>query len=182
MPKNNGILQITLNLTLASLISGAVLASVYFITAPFAEKQRVNFKNQTMKELIASVTNFKPIKGKEDWFLAEKEGRKIGTIIPSEAKGYGGAIKILIAVDTNNTIMDFKILSHNETPGLGDQAALPGFRNQFRGKTITNMEVVKKHDENKIDAITGATITSRAVTKAVKEGLERLEEWEGLKE
>ncbi len=173
----NEILQIALNLTVAGFIAGALLAVTYFFTAPFAEKRRAAVKEETMKELIVSAKNFKPVADKPGWFAAENERGRIGYIIPSEARGYGGTIKILIALDTNERIIDYKILSHNETPGLGERAALPEFRRQFEGKGMGNLEVVKDHDETKIDAITGATITSRAVTRAVKEGLEKFDEY-----
>lgn len=173
--KQNGIFQIALNLTMASLISGAVLAATFFITAPFAKQQRINIRNQTMRELIPEAKTFAPVEGKEGWFVAEVEKLKLGYIVPSEAKGFGGSIRILTAVGTNERIIGYKILSHNETPGLGDKAAESPFRDQFKDKTAENLDVVKNHDPAKIDAMTGATITSRAVTKAVKEGLELLD-------
>lgn len=169
--RNKNFILITLNLTVASIISGMILALTYYITKPFAKEQQIKLRNQAMNELVISAENFKPIKGKEDWFAAEKAGKTTAYIIPSEARGYGGTIKILMAIDTNQKIINFKILEHNETPGLGDRAALTNFRNQFKGKKMENMILVKNHDTNKIDAITGATITSTAVTKAINNGL-----------
>lgn len=174
---NNGIFQITLNLTLASLISGVILAGTYFITKPFAEKQKVLFRDQTMKELVAGSSGFEPVKGKENWYTANFGSHQTAYIIPSESRGFGGAIKILLAADSNLILIDYKVLSHNETPGLGDRMALTNYRNQFKGKTIENMEVVKSHNPDKIDSMTGATITSRAVTLAVRTGLEELRDY-----
>jgi Na+-translocating ferredoxin:NAD+ oxidoreductase subunit G len=174
---NNGILKITLNLTFASILSGSVIAAVYFYTAPFSRDQRVQQKNQSMKELIPDAAEFRDIQGKPDWFTALKDGKTVGYIVLAEGNGYGGAIKILTAIDPEMKIIGYKILSHNETPGLGDQAAQPEFMKQFTGKKIENLEVVKVHAEGKIDAITGATITSRAVTNAIKESMKSLEEY-----
>lgn len=169
----NSVLRITLNLTVASLISGTVLAGTFFFTRPYAEKQRVRLKEQSMRELVPEASSFKAVGGKDGWFVAENGNGQLGYLLPSEGKGYGGTIKLLIAVGTNARIIGYKVLSHNETPGLGDRAALSPFKDQFKNKTVTDLEVVKNHDTNRIDAITGATITSRAVTKAVREALER---------
>lgn len=169
--RNKNFILITLNLTVASIISGMILALTYYITKPFAKEQQIKLRNEAMNELVISADNFIPVENKEGWFMAKKSNQILAYIIPSEARGYGGTIKILMAVDTNEKIINFKILAHNETPGLGDRATLTNFQYQFRGKKIENMEIVKNHDTNKIDAITGATITSTAVTKAINNGL-----------
>ena len=66
------------------------------------------------------------------------------------------------------------MLEHNETPGLGDNASKPKFRDQFKGKKIDSLEVTKEHSDTKhIQAMTGATISSRAVTRGVKEAVEK---------
>ncbi len=175
MAPGNGFFRTAMNLTAASVISGAVIAFVYFITEPFAQRQRIIQKDRTMHELVSSASAFIPVAGREGWFEADNGSNRIALIIPSEGKGYGGTIRILTAAGTNGEVIDFKILSHNETPGLGDRAALTNFREQFRGKKAAELEVVKKHDGSRIDAITGATITSRAVTKAVRKGMEELD-------
>ncbi|HON17397.1 MAG TPA: FMN-binding protein, partial [Spirochaetota bacterium] len=74
-------------------------------------------------------------------------------------------------------VLGYTVLSHKETPGLGDLAFKPKFKSQFIGKGIENMEVVKIQEEGKITAITGATITSRAVTLSVKNALLELDEY-----
>jgi Na+-translocating ferredoxin:NAD+ oxidoreductase subunit G len=175
--KSASILQITLNLTVASLISGMIIAFVYFITEPFAKEQRIRLKNLSMKELVPSATNFKPINQKDEWYAAENNGSRIAYIVIGETRGFGGSIRVMTAVDMEEKIISYNILSHNETPGLGSQADLPKFKKQFTGKKLKNLEVVTIHEEGKIDAITGATITSAAVTKAVRESIVRLHEY-----
>ena len=174
---NNSIFKITLNLTLASMLSGIIIATVYYFTEPLAVIQRIKQKELSMKELVPSASAFIPIEGKEDWYRAESSGQLLSYIVLAHGKGYGGVIKILVAVTPDKKISGYKIMSHNETPGLGDQATKPKFSGQFAGKGIENLEVVKVHEEGKIDAITGATITSRAVTLAVKNALAELEEY-----
>jgi len=71
-------------------------------------------------------------------------------------------------------VLDFNILEHNETPGLGDNAQKPAFRKQFAGKGAELLEVTKDpSNKENIQAMTGATISSRAVTKGVREAAEK---------
>ncbi len=90
-------------------------------------------------------------------------------IVPSESKGYGGKIKMLVAVTADSKVIDFSILEHNETPGLGDNAQKPEFRQMFAGKGADKLTVTKDPaNKDNIQAMTGATISSRAVTKGVR--------------
>jgi electron transport complex protein RnfG len=100
----------------------------------------------------------------------------IGYIVQSFAKGYSSHINILFSVDKNFIVQRMNILHHAETPGLGDEIVKPWFKNQFKGKDLEHL-VVDKTGTRKdyIQAITGATISSRAVTEdGVKKGLEFL--------
>jgi electron transport complex protein RnfG len=169
--KKSSIFQIALNLTVATFLSGVVVAGVYFWTAPIAANQRILQRDASMKELVPGVTDFKPMTEPAGWFSASKDDKIVAYLIPGEGVGYGGKIRMLVAADPAGVLLGYKILAHNETPGLGDKTTQPKFKNQFVGKTVVNMEVTKTREAGKIDAITGVTISSRAVTKAVKESL-----------
>ena len=171
---NNSMFKITLNLTLATLLAGIIIGVVFYFTAPEAEKQRKIQKELSMKELVPDATAFTPIEGKEEWFKAEKDGNVIAYLVLTHQKGFDGHIKLFVAATPYNKVIGYKVLSHKETPGLGDQAFKPKFSGQFKGKGLENMELVKIQEEGKILAITGATITSRAVTAAVKNVLTEL--------
>jgi electron transport complex protein RnfG len=172
--ENTSIFKIGINLTLACLLSGAIIAGTYAVTEPIAARERINLKNQAMKDLVADAQEFKAIDGKTDWYTAMKDGKIIAYVVPAESKGYGGAIKMLTAISPEGKVMDYKILQHNETPGLGDKASEPKFEKQFSGKSAENLEVVKVPTDKNIQALTGATITSRAVTKGIKEAVEEV--------
>lgn len=167
--------KITLNLTMAALLSGIIIAVVYYFTAPIAEIQRIRQKEQSMKELVPNASSFVEIEGKHEWFRAEKDGKPVAFLVLTHQKGFDGHIKLFIAVTPELKVIGYKVLSHKETPGLGDQAFKPKFASQFTGKGLENMELVKIQEEGKITAITGATITSRAVTTAVKNVLTDLD-------
>lgn len=171
---DNSIFKIGINLTIACLLSGAIIAGVYSVTAPVAAQERENLKTKAMKELVADAQSFKPIDGKADWYAAVKDGKTLAYVVPAESKGYGGAIKMVTAISPDGKVMSYKILSHNETPGLGDKASEPKFAKQFAGKSPADLEVVKTPTDKNIQALTGATITSRAVTKGVREAAEEV--------
>jgi electron transport complex protein RnfG len=84
---------------------------------------------------------------------------------------------VLASVDKNFILQKISILGHGETPGLGDEIEKDNFLNQFVGKGVDNLVVIKRETEDKIQAITGATISSRAVTEdGVRNGVILLKE------
>lgn len=168
--KKYSIFQIASNLTAACLISGGILAATYYVTAPVAAAKSVELTNQAMKSLVKNADSFNKIQGKDGWYKAEKNNKTIAYVVPASSKGYGGIIKMLVAITPEGKEIDYTITEHNETPGLGDNARKDSFRAEFKNKGPENMVVVKDPADHKdIQAMTGATITSRAVTKAIKE-------------
>ena len=170
--KNNSIFRIALNLTVTCFISGIFIAGTYAITEPAAAAQRVKAKNDAMRELVKEAESFKAIDSKEGWYEAIKGGKVIAYVVPANGKGYAGNIEMLAAVTPQGKAIDFKVLKHAETPGLGDKMVEPKFRKQFANKEPNDLEVVKVPTDKNIQSLTGATITSRAVTKGVKEAVE----------
>lgn len=176
------IFSIARNLACACFISGIVIASTYYFTAPVAAKKQVQLKNDSMKELVKGADNFKAVSGKSEWYAAEKGSKTIAYVVPADSKGYGGAITMLVAVTPDGKVIDFNIVSHNETPGLGANASEDSFRGQFKGKASKNLTVTKdKSDKDDIQAMTGATITSRAVTKGIKQAVDEVTKYTGGK-
>ncbi|MDD5382526.1 MAG: FMN-binding protein [Candidatus Margulisbacteria bacterium] len=92
-----------------------------------------------------------------------------GQAIAVSPRGYGGPIEMLVGVDPVGKVSGVKILSQRETPGLGANIVKPKFLDQFKGKSLKDPLEPKKD----IDAITGATISSRAVCVGVKEALRK---------
>jgi len=179
---NSSIVKIALNLAATCLISGVVIAATYFFTAPIAAQKAVEQTQKAMRTLVPQADTFKEIEGKDEWFEAEKDGKVIAYVVPSETKGYGGAIKLLVAVDKDGKVIDYSCTKHNETPGLGDKATKSPFKDQFIGKTSANLVVTKDpSDKEDIQAMTGATISSRAFTKGVKQAVDEVVEYIGGK-
>jgi electron transport complex protein RnfG len=180
--KEYSIFQIAINLVITCLVSGLIIGLVYYFTAPIAAEKREISKQESMKALVSEADNFKAVSGKDQWFTAEKGGKVIAYVVPGESRGYGGEIKMLVAVTPAGELVDYKILSSNETPGLGDNASKEPFKSQFKGKKEANLTVTKDaSDKDDIQAMTGATISSKAVTLAVKNAVHEVTEFTGGK-
>lgn len=108
------------------------------------------------------------------FFVARQAGQFAGAAFKSAAPGYGGPVAVMVAVRADGAINRVLVVeAAGETPGLGSKAKEPKFLDQFKAFAAgaSDWSAVRK-DGGQIDAITGATITSRAVTRAVKAGLE----------
>lgn len=104
-------------------------------------------------------------------YLATENDRPAGCVIITSAKGYGGDVQVMVGFDMNRTITGVSVLSHSETPGLGANAAKPAFLDQFIGTADAGSLAVAK-DGGSVDAVTAATISSRAVTAAINSAAE----------
>lgn len=175
----DSIVKTGLNLAIACILSGTVIAGTYAVTSPVAAQQTARLKEKAMQELVPEARRFQPVAGKNDWFAAYNGNQVIAYVVPAESKGYGGTIKMIAAVAPAGTVIDYKIIAHNETPGLGDRAGLDGFRRQFRGKKAMDLTVAKPPDNSGIQAITGATITSKAVTAGLRNTLGEVKHYTG---
>ena len=170
--------KITLNLALACLFSGTILALTYYITAPVAAYEAEQMKVNSMKQLIKDASTFEAAAEDKEIFIAKKESTVLGYIVASESKGFSGTIRLLVAISPDLKVQRYDIISHNETPGLGDKADKPAFKDQFFQKTLQHLNIVKDpKDSESVQAITGATITSRAVNEAVKKAINHLSEF-----
>ena len=176
------LMKITLNLAIVFVLSGAVLAMVYAGTEPRIRAIKKVEKQKALKSLIpeASIINtagvYEPLPGKTaHYYVAkDKSGKPIGYIATSYSKGYSSIIKMMVAADPEMRLKGIKVLEEQETPGLGDDVKQKYFQDRFKGKTLDQLVVVKNTDPTKIQAITGATISSKACTKGVRTGLKLL--------
>lgn len=110
-------------------------------------------------------------------YRAFKDGQPSAVaFMPIAPNGYGGPIKLLVAIKTDGTLLGARVIEHQETPGLGDgiEAKRSPWIQVFNGKSLTNPEPKHwqvKRDGGAFDQFTGATITPRAVVKAVYRSL-----------
>src|SRR3990172_6992526 len=175
------IVKITLNLAVIYVIGGLILAGVYARTSPIMYKKALIEKDQALKKLMPEADKVEKLgdwtihEKNAEYFVAKKGDDVIGYIVQSFGKGYSSYINTLIAVDKDFKVQKVDILSHAETPGLGDEIETDWFKNQFKGKDLGHIKLVKQETTEYIQAITGVTISSRAVTEdAVKKGVDFL--------
>lgn len=184
----NKILKNTLILTVITLVSGLALGAVYEITKdPIAQAEDAA-KKEAWQAVFpeASLDEFEPqdvdadiadqviadlgIKGSIDEVCTVgDEGYVVTT---TDGEGYGGDIQITVGITADGTVNGVSILSISETAGLGMKATEPSFYGQYEGVQTEKFAVAKDGGEGEpIDAISGATITTRAVTGAVNAAL-----------
>lgn len=181
MNSQKEIAKIALNLVIIYLIGGFILVSAYAFTMPIIEKNNYEKKISVLKAMIPGGENVEKLGDWDicdrnaDYFKVKKnDGKLCGYVVESYGKGYSSFIHSMIAVDSSLKVINLKILGHSETPGLGDEIESPNFQKQFYGKSTDNMQVVKTSGTDKIQAISGATISSRAVVNAQRDALEFL--------
>ena len=155
-------------LAAVGVFAGASLVFVYNYAMP---KIRINVSKETesaIKKIFPGTTSIKKTKDSGVYKVMGPEGKEIGYAFTAEGNGYQGLIKLIVGADEKLTeLKGMEVLESQETPGLGAEIAAPPFKDQFSGLSVTHaIEYVKnkKPDEPyQIEAITGATISSRAV-------------------
>lgn len=162
-------------LFLVGITSAFLLSFVYKQTAPIISKYREESLKKSLSEVFADPSvRFEEIKADTLWKVLQGD-KYIGIVFRSEKKGYSGIIRPIIGVDSTGRIIRVKIPKEelSETPGLGMKIAEEPFLDQFNNLSADEIFLTKDKQQGKIDAITSATISSRAATDAVREGLIR---------
>ncbi|MBU5455439.1 RnfABCDGE type electron transport complex subunit G [Caproiciproducens sp. MSJ-32] len=177
----NETLKLGLILFIITAVSASVLAVSNNITSPkIAEADRIADQKAKAEILpqgdefrLLSEEKFNEIKEEypnvTEIFEAYKGEKLVGYTIKNISKGYGGDIEIMTGISTDGMITGIKILNHSETPGLGANLTKPHFINSFKNKPIDKELVASKSPENdnEIQALTSATITTNAVLDGV---------------
>ena len=167
------ILGLVLSLTVIAGVCAAVLAYVNKITVgPIAATAAANEQKAVKAVLPAGVVTVEP--AGETFVGKDADGQVVGYAAKGkDAGGYGGDIVLMVGFEKDRkTVVCYKTLAAAETPGLGMKLNTPEFSGQFRGKDGTSLRV--KKDGGAIEAITSATITSRAVCKAIADAQKKL--------
>ena len=170
--KNKEIIVPSATLLVICLVATHLIGVTNLLTAGQIAKLEEETKIAAMNEVLPA-EDYTQTEGKE-LYSAVKNGAVAGYIFVTGAKGYGGNISVMTAVDPAGKILAVSILSaSDETPGLGQNVTKEGFYSQFLGLSgdITVVKNGANSTDNEINAVTGATISSMAVTMAVNEAL-----------
>ncbi len=167
-----------LSLTGFSVVAGALLGWVNSVTAEPIAQANAKALSDAIAVVIPGFDN-NPAESPETVdvdgvtykvYKATKGGEFIGAAVESSANGFGGALTVLVGFDKDGNIIDYSLLSHAETPGLGSKAAdwfKKGGKGDITGKNPGEQPLVVSKDGGQIDAITASTITTRAFLLAV---------------
>lgn len=180
-------------LLIITLVAGLALGYVYEVTKAPIENQKVKAKNQACSDVFADAASFENYElnveearqvldeaglTKQDitevMTAKDNSGNQVGYVLTvTTHEGYGGDIVFSMGVQNDGTLNGISILSISETAGLGMKAKTDDFRNQWKDKKVDKFEYTKSGAtaDNQIDAISGATITTNAMTNGVNAGL-----------
>ncbi|MDR0668790.1 MAG: RnfABCDGE type electron transport complex subunit G [Treponema sp.] len=171
--KEPGAVKLGLTLAVFAVAACVMLAFVYAGTEDIIEANQQKDTEEALKELFPGAGSPREITGIqspdpavtiERQYEVPQGGEIAGVALQVSRSSYGGPIKLLVGVSADSTITGVKILEHKDTPGLGANAASPSYTGQFTGKRVADPFKVKAD----VEAITAATITSRAVADAVR--------------
>ena len=187
-----GFMKDAVILFVITLIAGVCLGGVYTITKePIAKAQQEakeaayravfpgDYQFSSSDEIAAAIPaanealagmGYGNVLVSEAVEVVDGSGAAVGSVVSATSKdGFGGAVSISVGIDLDGTVKGIEFLSLSETPGLGMNATKPAFKDQFSNKKAESFTVTKSGaaSDSEIDAMSGATITSNAVTNAV---------------
>jgi Na+-translocating ferredoxin:NAD+ oxidoreductase subunit G len=172
------IIKMAVVLTLIAAVSGLVLSVVYNVTKKPIEYQTIKFiKEPAVKKVLAGYDNDpvldrKKIKIGADEkgnpieltvFPAKKTGKTFAVALEGKGKGFHGLIGVMVGVGKDGKLLDIGITSHSETPGVGSKVTETSFTDQFKS--------LKAKAPIKVDAVSGATYSSKGVMAAVNQAI-----------
>ena len=198
MKTTNSIFKLGFILMVICLLAGLALALTKRLTGAKIKEQVHKKQIRALRVVLPKARSFssQQTAGEIDFYRGySSPGEVVGYAFAGSARGYSSEIRLMVGIDTRGTVTGIEVIEEKETPGLGDKISRvpcdrtlwqalagkgataeifrPPFQKQFVGKKLDDLRVITGPTDRDIQAITGATITSRAVTKAVRESLEK---------
>jgi len=182
----SNILTMSLVLLIIAVVSSSLLAYVYKLTKEPIELANKKKKIEALALVLSKFDNspidesFKvPTDGDSvECYIGRKDGKVVGVAIETYTdKAFGGHFDVMVGFTLDGTIYNTMMLEHHETPGLGDKAdkEKSNWSDQFNGKNPLHYILKVKKDGGDVDAITAATITSRAYSDAIQRAYDAFE-------
>lgn len=166
-------------LMLIMIFSVSSLSFVYSITSPLIKEQEQSRFERMLGDAFHQDVSYK-LKGAykdgvllgEYYEVSDSFDQLIGYGVIVSEKGYQSDIELLLVFDVGKRIYSVKVLKQLETPGIGSKITEDSFLSQFKGKQLSEILLVR--DGGKIDAVSGATISTSAVIKGIRGGFSKL--------
>jgi electron transport complex protein RnfG len=158
-------------LSIICAVATASLAIINSLTKGRIIAQVKAEEEASFKEVMPEGASFEPVKSGDEvayYKVYDKDKKFIGAIFKASGKGYSSVIETVAGMKKNGEITDIKVVNQNETPGLGTRVTEKSFTAQFGGKNAESIQGV--------DAITGATISSKAVITSVNQKAAEIKE------
>ncbi|MDP8299631.1 MAG: RnfABCDGE type electron transport complex subunit G [Candidatus Tantalella remota] len=176
---NNNTLRMITALTVVGIFSGAVLVLVHNYTVPKIEANKTKETETAIKEIFPSAAKIAETVYPGVFKITGHGGTPGGYAFIAAGNGYQGEIKMIVGVDAEmTTMLGMQVLESQETPGLGAEIVGSAFRDQFKGlslaQPITYIKNQKPEKPGQIEAITGATISSKAVVNTLNKRIEQI--------
>lgn len=145
-------------------LSAGTLGYFYQLTTPVIKEQQIRTQISLQREVLPQAMEFKEITV-DDYtvYLGLSNGDVVGGTAKITIRGYGGNIDLIVGIDKSRKVTGVRVLSHNETPGLGEKVTKDNYLEQYINKSSNDINTVK--------FITGATISSKAIREGVKRGI-----------
>ena len=202
--KSPGSFRLIFTLGFAGFLSGLILAGAYLFTKPMIEANKAEAIERAVLKVLPECVSFKALELKDgkivDYKVSEKKqtgkeeapklvymgynksNEPVGFAILGSEIGFADVITVMMGYDANKkTIIGFEVLESKETPGLGDKIFKDNaFRKNFT-ELLTEPEIKfakkgEKHNANEVEAITGATISSKAVIRLLNHSMKEWKE------
>ena len=149
-------------LVLVCLLSGIILSSANLVTAPVIAANEAEAGARTCRQALSEADSFTAVDcGISGVTAALRADNGAGWVITAQSRGYGGQVPAAVAFSPEGTIRSVVMMSNEETPGLGQKVTEEAFSGQFAGMPAESFSL------EDIDAVSGATISSRASVNAV---------------
>ena len=199
-------LHYTLVLSCVCLGSALGLAGTFVLTEAKIEERKQQKIDNALSTVLPAASSFKAVEGHEGVFLgADDQGKEVGCAGTGSFQGYSSKIVVMVGFQSDGDalkIVGLRVIDQQETPGLGaniqkestaktlwtvlglaeESTNIPlSFQDQFRGHAVSALQLVKTPEANKIVAITGATISSTAVVRAVQDAGDKVRQAQSQK-
>ena len=185
MSKAKQILRPALSLCIICAVVTLALAVVYYFTADVIEANIASKSQEGAYSVMSEAASFDtldPVGEAQTVYRAlDTQGETLGYVFQTAANGYGGEIIVLTGIRADGTVSGVGILSDSETPGLGKKVEQDAFREQYQGKAGILSVAKQNPSSDQIQAVSGATVSSKAVTSAVNAAREAFEQLEEIK-